>query len=485
MDSSTICCPYLPGWEYIADGEPHVFGDRLYVFGSHDRFNGKRFCMNDYVVWSAPLSDLSHWECSGISYRKDQDPDNSNGKIELWAPDVALGPDGRYYLYYCLANNPKIGVAVSNKPEGPYEFLNHVHDNKGGILGVREGDILPFDPAVLVDRDGSVHLYEGQGPMFEKDIKNKAKTRQYAWHIELESDMVTMKTEPVPVIPSLINSKGTGFEGHEFFEASSIRRFGDKYYFIYSSVLAHELCWAVSDRPDSGFVYGGTLVSNGDIGLHDNSYVGFSVKPDHAIFNYAGNNHGSVEEINGKFYVFYHRQTNRHMYSRQACVAPIIMKADGSFVQAEMTSSGLSEALPGKGAYEARIACELYSKDGALFSVHPFFQNKKHPSFTQDEPDGNNARQYISNMRDGATAVFKYFDFDVNESIELIVRGKCEGTIEIFTNENDIPVTIVRISSSDKWTKYHAPFKPSSGRYPLLFSFKGKGSLDFYGFEMR
>ena len=49
--------PYLPGWEYTPDGEPHVFGGRVYVYGSHDRFNGHAFCLNDYVCWSA-LADV-------------------------------------------------------------------------------------------------------------------------------------------------------------------------------------------------------------------------------------------------------------------------------------------------------------------------------------------------------------------------------------------------------------------------------------------
>ena len=47
--------PYLPSWEYIPDGEPYVFGDRVYVYGSHDYFNGYVFCMGDYIGWSAPI----------------------------------------------------------------------------------------------------------------------------------------------------------------------------------------------------------------------------------------------------------------------------------------------------------------------------------------------------------------------------------------------------------------------------------------------
>ena len=66
--------PYLPSWEYVPDGEPHVFEDRLYVYGSHDKFNGTQFCMNDYVCWSAPLDDLSDWKMEGTIYKKEQDP---------------------------------------------------------------------------------------------------------------------------------------------------------------------------------------------------------------------------------------------------------------------------------------------------------------------------------------------------------------------------------------------------------------------------
>jgi hypothetical protein len=75
--------PILPAGEYIPDVEPHVFGGRLYLYGSHDRFGGKKFCMNDYVAWSAPLNDLSDWHFDGEIYRKTQDPCNTSGKLEL------------------------------------------------------------------------------------------------------------------------------------------------------------------------------------------------------------------------------------------------------------------------------------------------------------------------------------------------------------------------------------------------------------------
>lgn len=85
-----------------------------------------------------------------------------------------------------------------------------------------------------------------------------------AYTVQLADDMQTVINEPKLVVPA--KTKGTDFEGHAFFEAASIRKLKGKYYFIYSSRNNHELCYAISDKPDEGFVYGGTIVSNGDIG---------------------------------------------------------------------------------------------------------------------------------------------------------------------------------------------------------------------------
>ena len=93
--------PYVPSWEYVPDGEPHVFGDRVYVYGSHDFFNGCVFCLGEYVCYSAPVNDLSDWKYEGVIYKRNDDPIN-DGMMVLYAPDVTQGPDGRYYLYYVL-----------------------------------------------------------------------------------------------------------------------------------------------------------------------------------------------------------------------------------------------------------------------------------------------------------------------------------------------------------------------------------------------
>lgn len=66
--------PYLPSWEYIPDGEPHVFGDRVYVYGSHDQFRGHVYCLLDYVCWSAPVDDLTDWRYEGVILPQDSRP---------------------------------------------------------------------------------------------------------------------------------------------------------------------------------------------------------------------------------------------------------------------------------------------------------------------------------------------------------------------------------------------------------------------------
>ena len=91
---SQIFNPFLPLNEYVPDGEPHVFGDRIYLFGSHDKEGGDTFCMLDYVAYSASVYDLKHWRYEGVIYRASQDPDYANRKY-MYAPDVVRGNDGR------------------------------------------------------------------------------------------------------------------------------------------------------------------------------------------------------------------------------------------------------------------------------------------------------------------------------------------------------------------------------------------------------
>ena len=117
--------PYLPSWEYIPDAEPRVFGQRLYIYGSHDLFGAKEYCEGDYVCWSTPVEDLSDWRYEGVIFKKQDTPWNKEN-LSYYAPDVVRGTDGRYYLYYSVANTSITSVAVCDKPAGKYQYLGDV-----------------------------------------------------------------------------------------------------------------------------------------------------------------------------------------------------------------------------------------------------------------------------------------------------------------------------------------------------------------------
>lgn len=466
--------PFLPLWEYVPDGEPHVFGKRVYLFGSHDRAGGDKFCMNDYVCWSAPVNDLKSWRCEGTIYKKEQDPLNADGSHMLFAPDVCRGADGRYYLYYALDFVSVISVAVCDTPAGKYEFYGHVRFSDGHVLSSRAGEPYAFDPAILRD-EGKNYLYTGYCPYPPRHLMEVPKTYTYAWVYRLADDMLTIVGEPKKIAPSFSNSAGTGFEGHEFFEASSIRKVGDKYCFIWSSYYGHELCYALSQSPEDPFRFGGTIISNGDIGMGD-------IKDESDCNNYIGNNHGSIENINGKWYVFYHRHTNRNSFSRQACAEEIKVLPDGAIPQVEMTSCGLNGGpLAGRGTYPATIACVLRSRSGTMRGEVPL--RGIHPYITQDGEDGEEeAFQHIANFRRCAVCGFKYFSPQGASTVSVRLRGSGMG--QIVVSDGSATLATVPVSPAEEWTAFSAPFKTPGQVFALYFLFLGDGAIDILDFTL-
>ena len=480
MRKKQIINPYLPEYEYVPDGEPHVFDGRVYIYGSHDRFGGKKFCLNDYVCYSADVHDLTDWRYEGVIYKRNQDPRMADGEYQLWAPDVVRGKDGKYYLYYCPDDRIRsIGVAVSDAPAGKFEFLGVLHDKQGRAIGERPGDTIAFDPGVFIDDDGTIYLYSGNGPRYERAVGKEPKASVV---MTLEDDMATIRSEPREMLPTLANSKGTGFEGHEFFEASSIRKINGRYYLVYSSRHLHELCYAVSDRPDGGYQYGGVLVSGCDI------FPGQTDKP----LNCIGNNHGGIECINGEYYIFYHRHTNRCMFSRQGCAEKLEILPDGSIPQVEMTSQGLNGGpLAGQGTYPAAMACHLYGRRRQSIA-HPFYMRRQHPYFTQDGPDFDREtgilskapRQYITNCKNGMTVTFRYFELEHLSAIAVKVRGKMNGKLKIYTDAAAAPVGEITLQSAAAWKEYSAPVRAPAGVCSLSFKFEGGGKFDLLEFTL-
>lgn len=359
--------PYLPNWEYIPDGEPRVFGDRIYVYGSHDRKDSIDFCDYKLKVWSAPVSDPTKWVCHGDIFRS-RDGHGSPSDVD-WTDELLFAPDvvergGKYYLYAYIVN-AKGCVAVADRPEGPFRLLSRYeydipnHYDNGTFI----------DPGVLVDDDGRVYIYCGY---------------QGSYMCELKDNMY----EAVPgsykldIIPTA--------EPHRFFEACSPRKINGTYYLIYSPQRGSCLDYATSDSPTGPFTYRGTIIDNG---------IDFP----------GGNDHGSVCCVNGQWYIFYHRMTNGTIMSRRGCVERIEILPDGTIPQVEMTSLGFEESLNPYDFTQADTACVL--KGGCYITETSVFERP------------------IVNVTDGCVMGWKYFDFGEDfASKTMQIRLKLRGT---------------------------------------------------------
>jgi len=459
--------PYLPSWEYVPDGEPRIFGNRVYVYGSHDRFRGYAYCLNDYVCYSAPLTDLGDWRYEGVIYKKTDDPKNPDGQMCLYAPDVVQGTDGRYYLYYVLDLLPIVSVAVCDEPAGKYEFLGYCHYEDGTLLGEGTADEAMFDPGVLVENN-QVYLYTG----FCMPDNDK---RHGAMVTILDEDMLTVKAAPNFIVPSKCYGKNTSFEGHEFFEASSIRKVKDKYCFIYSSIAQCELCYATSDSPEGGFKYGGVIVANND--LHIDEYKEAEV-PSY----YGANNHGSIAEINGQWYIFYHRHTDGTQYSRQGCIEKIVIDEgdkDYHINQVMLTTSGPNGGpLKAEGVWPAYCACNLFCKTVEAYVTPPGqFMDCRFPRITQEGRDGDEQDGFIDNMTDGAVCGFKFFEYRGLKQIAVSTRGYGTGYVEIMTEMDGPVVGKIPVYHTNEWSTTKADVAIEDGIGALYLRFSGTGNL--------
>ena len=463
--------PYLPPWEFIPDGEPYVFGDRVYVYGSHDAYDAETFCAGDYVCWSAPVNDPGNFRYEGVIYPKTEDPMNADGHMCLYAPDVTVGPDGRYYLFYVLDKVSVVSVAVSDTPAGRYRFHGYVHYEDGTRLGEREGDEPQFDPGVLTEGD-LTYLYTGFCGAGDR-------TRHGAMMTVLDRDMLTVRHSPVFVAPGAEYSRGTGYEGHAYFEAASIRKRGNTYYFIYSSEVMHELCYATGKHPEGPFTYGGVLVSNCDLGIDTYKRADESVA-------FGANNHGSMVQIGSDWYIFYHRHTNGTWFSRQGCAEKLTFREDGSIEQAELTSCGLGgDALPDRGEYPAYIACCLFTEKHSTYVEYDapkivLESGRDHdPLQNGSSLSASGPYAFIRRISDGTGIGFKYFDAHGVTGLRIKTRGYANGFYEVRCRYNGEVIGRIPTDGTNIWTERECTFKPGSfpdGKQALWLTFRSSDS---------
>ena len=447
---TTVGNPYLPLWEHIPDGEPYVFDDpdhpgkqRVYIYGSHDNLKDA-YCGRDQVVWSAPTDNLNNWRYDGIILTVNKNAqgeafDSAGTADVLYAPDITLVTDTVGKKTYYLFPNDQMGyrnalIAKSNRPNGPFEVCNWKVDNPNQVEG-----IYGFDPAVFVDDDGRVYGYWG----FE---------HSYAAEID-PATMCTVKpgTKMIDGMVSGRNEEGI----FRFYEASSIRKIKDKYVFIYSRFTKdgefglpssnYNLAYAYSDKPLGPWTYGGTIIDARGREINEQGDTIASGVVD-------GNTHGSICEINGQWYVFYHRQTGTNEYARQAMVAPINVKVEegkGGKVEiseGEYNSEGFAlEGLNPLERHSAGIACWL---TGSKPAVHEWPNNIFSGSYVEasygtdsnfDEPYAlTNNTNHVVNNTNGSIVGYKYFNLSETKgkaNLKLtmnVIPAGIDGTIQIM-----------------------------------------------------
>jgi arabinoxylan arabinofuranohydrolase len=416
--------PFLPLHEYIPDAEPRVFGDRVYLYGSHDRAGSTRFCDHILKVWSAPLNDLNRWTDHGVALttrdieeRKDDVTWSDN---DFYAPDL-VEHRGKYYLFAQIVGSP-CAVAVSDSPAGPFKVISAIKAPPGSPNDFG-GWSQYFDPGVLVDDDGKVYLYWG--------FKH--------------SQMVQLDPETmVDVLPGTYRENVIPLEApFQFFEACSPRKIGGRYYIVYAN--GGELAYVTSDSPTGPFIYGGVIVGNtGDA--------------------HGGNIHGGLAKMNGQWYITYHRQTNNTMFSRRTCVEPVVIEADGGIKQVEQTSLGFEKSLDPFRATPADIACVF--RGGSYVT------------------EQNPLTRSVRGNRDGCVVGYKYFDFGPATSggemafhAEVLGR-EVAGRIEVWAGDparggEKIGEALVEKSADENqsWQCVGATLRDIHGRHAVYLKF--------------
>ena len=319
--------PILPDHCFVPDAEARVMPDgRLYLYGSWDISGSDAYCSRELHCFST--DDMKTWIDHGVIFRNDEDFTGIpwNPKTALYAPD-AIHKDGKYYLYVCGSGREE-GVAVADSPVGPFSAAQKIE--------IADGDSI--DPTVFVDDDGRAYYFWGQFTLRGG---------------ELCSDMKTLKSETIK------SALLTEWE-HGFHEGASIRKRGDKYYMIYTDISRGKatcLSYAVADEPLGPYKKGGVIIDN--VYCDPNSW----------------NDHGSIAEYRGQWYVFYHRSSQNRNTCRRVCVEKIEFDENGMIKEVVQTSSGCEDVLDARQWIPARAACRMMGRcmidlrDGQEFLV--------------------------------------------------------------------------------------------------------------------
>lgn len=414
--------PILPPGVYIADPSAHQWSDgRMYIYGSKDE-SKNYYCSWNYDVLSS--SDLISWDLHENSFASK----GMNDEVD-YSDDLLYAPDcnyinGKYYLFYCLANNKNTnGIAYSSKPEGPF-----IHGKNINTYGINE-----IDPAVFVDNDGKTYFVWGQ---FNAKIA------------ELKPSMTEIDSSTIHI--NILTEKE-----HYFHEGAFLTKKDSVYYLVYAHMgragRPTSIGYATSNSPFGPYKYRGVII--------DNDYC------DPEVWN----NHGSIAEFNDKWYVFYHRSTHASNTMRKVCVEPITFLKDGTIPEVVMTSQGTRSPFRSGEKIEAEWTCLMYGD-----------------SYINSSND--NEEVLIESSGDQFAYKYIDFDSGISEIVFRVGLGNSPVKIDIIKENPwgaligsiEIPAK----SKENEWRDFKASIDNINGVHALWFRFSGEGdnlcALDYF-----
>lgn len=424
---------------FTADPSAKVFGDRVYVYTSHDADGQTDFDMIDYHAFSS--DDMVNWRDHGVIISTADVPWVTN----LYAPD-ACEKNGKYYLYM-PSSGSSIGVAVADDPGGPFVDPLGRPLVTGSTPGAEDVEWV-FDPACFVDRDGQGYLYFGGGPRGSGDN---------ARVIRLGADMIT-----------LADSAATRILAPAFFEASYVHERGGTYYFSYSTTFeghAAYLDYMTSNDPLTGFLYRGTFLTNGNV-------------------NSNNNNHGSIVELGGKSYLFYHNRKleqdggGNNSYQRSVAVQELKYDESGAILPLTMSTQATTvdqlKCLNGLAQVEAET----------IAAQHGI------------EVQGNGrVGVSVTAIDDGDWITYSQLDFGTRASTftARVAAASSGGTIEVRIGSCEAPTSdassvigtcaVPSTGGAQAWGDVSCPVTPTSGAHDLCLRFTGRATFAFDHFH--
>lgn len=391
--------PISPMGIYIADPSARVAPDgRLYLYGSKDEAPD-HYCSNRYDVLSS--SDLKNWRL---------DRNALQWSTIVYAPDAAY-KDGKTLLYFEDPAGNEF-VAEGDTPYGPFKDAQIIEGPK------------QIDPAVFIDDDGQAYYFYGQFVAKASKMNPDLKTLDWSTHT-------------------------TGFAdeaNHGFHEGIYVFKRDKYYYLVYADISRNHrptcIGYSMATSPLGPYTYKGVIVDNAGC--------------DPAVWN----NHGSVIEYKGKWYVLYHRATHGCVAMRKACIEEIKFNEDGTIDEVEMTSQGAGKPLDAFKEVDAARACWM--------SGHVRIEGMP----------GNADREILSQIRGGDKAVWKYLNFKKKaKSVTIRIKSTTGGILKFTSDKPDgTCICTGKIEASPDWQTVTIPvIGRVKGVHALWASFETSG----------